>query len=86
MSYSTGVGGGKTVPQSAKRRASPTKQVVTSSNDESAASVSPLEGAPQHPDIIDPGPHFTNTGERSLGPLSVLYTQLFFWEGALLVS
>ena len=59
-SYSTGVGG-KTVPQSANKRASPLKQVVTS-NDESAASVSPLEGVPQHPDLIDPGPQFTNTG------------------------
>ena len=36
--------------------------MVTSANDESAASVSPLEGVPQHPDLIDPGPQFTNTG------------------------
>jgi hypothetical protein len=61
-SHSTG-GGGKTVPQSTNKRASPLKQVVTSSNDESAASVSPLEGVPQHPDLIDPGPQFTNTGD-----------------------
>ena len=70
-SYSTprvsgGGGGGKTVPQSGKKGASPTKRVVTASNDESAASVSPLEGVPNHHDLIDPGPTFTNTGVNIL--------------------
>ena len=38
------------------------KEGVRVSNDECAASVSPLEGVPKHPDLIDPGPAFTNTG------------------------
>ena len=54
--------GGKTVPQPASKSTAAVKQVVRASNDESAASVSPLDGVPQHPDLIDPGPHFTNTG------------------------
>ena len=49
--------------KSENKRASPSKPRVPSSNDDSAANVSPLEGVPLHPDLIDPGPSYTNTGQ-----------------------
>lgn len=39
-----------------------TKVEESSSDHNSAASVLPSDGVPSHPDLIDPGPHFTNTG------------------------
>ena len=49
--------------KSENKGASPSKPRVPSSNDDSAANVSPLEGVPLHPDLIDPGPSYTNTGQ-----------------------
>ena len=40
----------------------PPKLEVLSSDDNSAACVLPSDGVPNHPDLIDPGPNFTNTG------------------------
>jgi hypothetical protein len=66
-SYPTGVASGvkdggrtKAVTKSEIKGAPPPKKAVKSSNDDSAASVSPHDGVPQHPDLIDPGSSFTN--------------------------
>ena len=71
-SYPTGVAsgvkkeGGNKVVTKQNKGATPSKQGGTSSNDDSAASVSPHDGVPQHPDLIDPGSSFTNTGQPCL--------------------
>ena len=51
------------VTKSEAKGTPPSTTRVTSSKEDSAASVSPHDGVPQHPDLIDPGSSFTSTGQ-----------------------